>query len=75
MDIFRFIEQSPKALYLKVHKRENFLGSDFEIPVLFRSWLSINVKFCFKFLLNHYWGRQDCSAYTEITQKEKFSVS
>jgi hypothetical protein len=28
-----------------------------------------------KILLDHYWERQDCSAYTETTQNEKFFVS
>ena len=61
---------------LKVHKRENFLDFDFEISVF--SQLIMHKCYGFvkkKFRLDHYWGRQDYSAYTQTRQNKQILVS
>jgi hypothetical protein len=61
---------------LKVHKGENFFGSDFELFTFF--WLVMpNYSFLeiVFFLLDQYDGRYDHSAYTQYTRKEVFPAS
>ncbi len=63
-------------IHLKVHKRDNFLGSDIEMCTFSMLFMQKCEGFVLKkILVDHYWGREDCSAYSETTQNEKKNLS